>query len=148
MEMTPEQIATLRSPFDQLVGVTVETAAGDRVVARLPVDERLHQTGGIVHGGVYTTLVEGTAGLGATIWLAGEAIAVGVSNHTDFLRAVHAGALTAIATPLQRGRRLQLWQVVVTDDEDRLVAHGKVKLANLPRQPDAAPPAPPGAAQA
>lgn len=148
MEMTPEQIAALRSPFDELVGVTIEVAAADRVVARLTVQERLHQPGGIVHGGVYTTLVEGTAGLGATIWLAGEAVAVGVSNHTDFLRAVNAGALTAVATPLQRGRRFQLWQVMVTDDEDRLAAHGKVKLANLPRQPDATAPAPPGASEA
>lgn len=136
MEMTPEQLAALRSPFDELLGVVVESASPDRVVAHLPVQGHLHQPGGIVHGGVYATLVEGLAGLGAAVWLAGEGVPVGVSNHTDFLRAVRAGELTAVATPLQRGRRLQLWQVAVTDDQGRLVAHGKVKLANLP--PDGA----------
>ena len=131
MEMTAEQLADLRSPFDELMGATVVEASSERVVARLPVGDHLHQAGGIVHGGVYATLVEGTAGLGGTVWLAGQGAAVGVSNHTDFLRAVSAGELTAVATPLQRGRRLQLWEVAVSDADGRLVAHGTVKLFNL-----------------
>lgn len=134
MEPTPEQLAQLRSPFDELVGVTLEEASPDRAVTRLTVGDRLHQPGGVVHGGVYATMVEGTAGVGATVWLADRGVAVGVSNHTDFLRAVRSGTLRAVALPLQRGRRLQLWQVSVTDDEGRLVAHGSVKLANLSRQ--------------
>lgn len=132
MEITDEQPAQFRSPFDELIGVTLEEASPDRAVTRLAVGSHLHQPGGVVHGGVYATMVEGTAGVGATVWLADRGFAVGVSNHTDFLRPVRSGMLRAVAVPLQRGRRLQLWQVSVTDDEDRLVAHGSVKLANLP----------------
>lgn len=133
MDMGPEELAATRSPFDDLVGIVVEEASAERAVSRLPVGPRLHQPGGVVHGGAYATLVEVTASMGANVWLAGQAVAVGVSNHTDFLHAVRAGVLTAVATPLQRGTRLQLWQVSVTDTEDRLVAHGTVKLFNLPR---------------
>lgn len=134
MDVTAEQLAQFRSPFDQLVGVTLEEASPDRAVTRLTVGEQLHQPGGVVHGGVYATMVEGTAGVGASVWLAGRGVAVGVSNHTDFLRSVRSGELRAVAVPLQRGRRLQLWQVSVTDDAERLVAHGSVKLANLPTE--------------
>lgn len=132
MELSPEELAAHRSPFDDLLGVRLSAASGERVVASLTVRPELLQPHGLVHGGVYASVVEGTAALGANLWLGEEGAAVGVSNHTDFLRAVSEGELTAHATPLQRGRRLQLWQVTMTDESDRLVAHATVKLANLP----------------
>lgn len=132
MELSPEELAAYRSPFDELLGVRLSAASGERVVASLTVRPELLQPHGLVHGGVYASVVEGAAALGANLWLGEEGVAVGVSNHTDFLRAVSEGELTAHATPLQRGRRLQLWQVTMTDESDRLVAHATVKLANLP----------------
>lgn len=133
-ELTAEELAQWHSPFDEHVGVSFEQAAPDRAVCRLVVGAHLHQPGGVVHGGVYTTLVEVAASIGANVWLDGDGVAVGVSNHTDFLHAVRSGQLTAVATPVQRGRRLQLWQVAVTDGSGRLVAQGSVRLANLPRE--------------
>jgi uncharacterized protein (TIGR00369 family) len=56
---------------------------------------------------------------------------VGVSNQTDFLRSVRDGRLTATGTPIHRGRSQQLWLVEVTDEQDRLVARGQVRLQNL-----------------
>ena len=57
----------------------------------------------------------------------------GVSNQTDFLRAVRDGELTAVGTPVHRGRSQQLWQVEITDADERLVARGQVRLQNLSR---------------
>ena len=54
-----------------------------------------------------------------------------MSNQTDFLRAVRDGELTAVGTPVHRGRSQQLWQVEITDADDRLVARGQVRLQNL-----------------
>ena len=65
---------------------------------------------------------------------------VGVANQTDFLRAVTAGELTAVAVPIHQGRSQQLWQVVITDESERLVARGQVRLQNL-AAPQAAQPA-------
>jgi uncharacterized protein (TIGR00369 family) len=44
---------------------------------------------------------------------------------------VNSGRLTATATPIHRGRSQQLWQVAITDEQDRLVARGQVRLQNL-----------------
>ncbi len=61
----------------------------------------------------------------------GQGGAVGLENHTSFLRAVREGKLTATARPVVRGRRTQVWEAEVRDDEDRLVATGRVRLLCL-----------------
>lgn len=122
---------TYQSNFDDLLGLEMVQASGDRVIARLPVAPHLHQPTGIVHGGVHATLVETAASVGASLWLGDGRPAVGLSNHTDFLRSVSEGTLHVEALPVQQGRTLQLWRVEVTDDQGRPVASGRVRLMNL-----------------
>lgn len=121
------------SGFDDLVGLRVLSANGDGVVAELDIEAKHLQPGGIVHGGVYATLVETAASVGASLWLGEDGYAMGLANHTDFLRAVGEGTLRAEAVPVQRGRTLQLWEVLVTDEQERPIAHGKVRLMNQSR---------------
>ncbi|RKN13717.1 PaaI family thioesterase [Micromonospora musae] len=117
--------------FVELLGLKIDEATGDRVVIRWQVRPELHQPFGIQHGGVYCSVVETAASVGASLWLADRGTVVGVSNQTDFLRAVRDGELTAVGTPIHRGRSQQLWQVEITDDAERLVARGQVRLQNL-----------------
>jgi 1,4-dihydroxy-2-naphthoyl-CoA hydrolase len=119
----------------ELLGVRIEEASGDRVVAVCPVTPDLHQPYGLVHGGVYAALAETAASYGAATWLGDRGPTFGISNHTDFLRPVREGTLRAEATPLARGRTTQLWQVAISDDRGRLVAHGRVRLINLDAMP-------------
>ena len=130
-EGAPVDPQVMRSPFDELLGTERVEAGPDRVVARLEVDERHHQPTGVVHGGVYAAVIETVASVGATLALEGAGAAMGIGNHTQFLRATAAGAtLTFTAEPVQRGRTLQLWEVAVTDEHERAVAHGSVRLIN------------------
>ena len=55
----------------------------------------------------------------------------GVNNNTDFLRSIGSGMVYGTAEPIHRGRRQQLWLVTITDDNDRVVARGQVRLQNL-----------------
>ncbi|SCF23899.1 uncharacterized domain 1-containing protein [Micromonospora chokoriensis] len=116
-----------------LLGLTFKEASPDRVVITWQVRPELHQPYGILHGGVYCSVVETAASVGGGLWLADRGTVVGVSNQTDFLRAVRDGELTAVGTPVHRGRSQQLWQVEITDADDRLVARGQVRLQNLSR---------------
>jgi 1,4-dihydroxy-2-naphthoyl-CoA hydrolase len=124
----------------KLLGVRVEEASGDRVVLSCPVTSDLHQPFGLVHGGVHATLAETAATVGGALWFGDRGVVVGVSNHTDFLRAVREGELRAEATPLARGRTSQLWQVEISDGQGRLVAHAKVRLQNLAEESGAGSP--------
>jgi uncharacterized protein (TIGR00369 family) len=124
-------------PADQLggynrwLGLEVLEASGDRVVAVLDVRPDHHQPYGIVHGGVHSSLVETVASIGAAHWMGDRGQVVGVSNQTDFLRAVREDRLTATATPVHRGRLQQLWAVEIRSADDRLVARGQVRLQNI-----------------
>lgn len=118
--------------FDTVLGVRYVEASGDRVVAHWTVRPELQQPYGILHGGVYCSVVEGAASVGAALWFGERGRVVGVSNQTDFLRAVTEGDLTATAEPIHRGRLQQVWQVRIVDGRDRLVARGQVRLQNLP----------------
>ncbi|WP_167666580.1 PaaI family thioesterase [Micromonospora narathiwatensis] len=121
----------LTGGFVALLGLKFDEVSGDRVVIRWRVRPELHQPYGIQHGGVYCSVVETAASIGGAVWLGDQGQVVGVSNQTDFLRAVRDGELTAVGTPIHRGRSQQLWTVEITDDDGRLVARGQVRLQNL-----------------
>ncbi|MBL6279907.1 PaaI family thioesterase [Micromonospora fiedleri] len=125
------EMSELSTGFFALLGLEYGEASGDRVTVRWRVRPELLQPYGIQHGGVYCSVVETAASVGAGLWLGERGRVVGVSNQTDFLRPVGDGELTAVATPVHRGRSQQLWQVEITDAKDRLVARGQVRLQNL-----------------
>ena len=135
--MTAPDLAELQRGLIKLVGIRIEEATGDRVVLTCPVTPDLHQPYGLVHGGVHATLAETAASIAGALWFADRGKVVGISNHTDLLRAVRAGELRVVATPLARGRTTQLWQVEIGDDQGRLVAHAKVRLQNVAEAPGA-----------
>ncbi len=111
------------------IGLHFVEATPERVVATLTITEKHHQGYGIVHGGVYTAMIETLASLGAHLFAAqsGRTV-VGLENHTSFIRAIRSGQLTATATPITRGRRSQVWQCDVAAEDGRLVATGRVRL--------------------
>jgi uncharacterized protein (TIGR00369 family) len=117
--------------LDSLLGIEIVEASSSKVVLGFDVVPALHQPFGILHGGVHCAAVESAASMGAALWFGDRGTVVGVSNHTDFLRAVREGRLTATAEPIHRGGLQQLWLVNITDTDGRLVARGEVRLQNL-----------------
>ena len=115
------------------MGVTVTLATQDEVRAELTVGAGHLQGYGIVHGGVHCGLIESLASIGAYLFAQpkGQHV-VGLENNTSFIRAVRAGAkLRAVATPVTRGRKTQVWEARVLDEQDRVVAIGRVRLLCL-----------------
>jgi 1,4-dihydroxy-2-naphthoyl-CoA hydrolase len=119
------------SGLARTLGFHLDAAGPDRVVIGFTVGEQHLQPYGIVHGGVYCSVVEAAASIGGALWFGDRGQVVGVSNHTDFLRSAREGDLTGVATPIHRGRSQQLWLVEITDAADRLIARGEVRLQNL-----------------
>ena len=127
-----QMINARRGGYNESIGLTFERATVDEVVARIEVGPQHHQPYGVVHGGVYSSMVETVASVGAALNVMPDGRhTVGLENSTTFLRATREGSLTARATPLARGRRSHVWEVEVRDDEDRLVAKGRVRMLCL-----------------
>jgi 1,4-dihydroxy-2-naphthoyl-CoA hydrolase len=92
-----------------------------------------HTPLGIVHGALYCGAIETAASVGATLAVLDTGqVAVGVDNVTDFIRPVREGRLDVTARAVNQGRTLQLWEVEITGEQGRLVARGRVRLANRP----------------
>lgn len=123
-------------PFGDFLGLRVKEASGDEVVGTWSAEPRLHQPYGIVHGGVHCSVVETLASIGAALWFGERGQVVGVTNSTDFFKAVSEGDLVSVARPLHRGRSQQVWLVETTDASGRTVARGQVRLQNLSRPPE------------
>lgn len=114
--------------------IELTDASVDHCEGRIEINENHKQPYGVVHGGVYCTLIETLASTGAALWAMeqGMAGAMGLSNKTDFLKATTDGVILGKATPIHRGRTQQLWQVDITRESDgRLVAQGQVRLQNV-----------------
>jgi 1,4-dihydroxy-2-naphthoyl-CoA hydrolase len=114
-----------------LLGMRIDELTADRVVITIDIGPQHLQPFGIVHGGVHCAVVETAASMGASTWFGDRGSVVGVSNQTDFIRALQEGILTGIASPIHRGRSQQLWMVEITDEQSRLVARGQVRVQNL-----------------
>ena len=110
-----------QSAFMRLLGVHFDQLGGERVTGWFEVGADHHQPWGLVHGGVFTAVIETFATTGAyqAVKDRGQ-LAVGVTNVTDFLR------------PQREGRTQQLWQVVLSRAQDgKAVARGQVRLQNI-----------------
>lgn len=115
-------------PFDDLVGLRWDLISPDRVEASLAVGPDHLQPTGVVHGGVYCTLVEavGSTGSIANVAAKGQS-AMGVHNATSFVRPTTSGRLTAVATAIHLGRTQHLWDVRISRDDGRLAAKGELR---------------------
>ena len=120
------------SPFVAAMKFEVTEATGTRVTGYVDLGPDQHTPWGVVHGGLYCSVVESAASIGAsTAVLEHGQFAVGVNNNTDFLRASTEGRLDVVAEPIQQGRTQQLWQVLLTRPDGKLVARGQVRLQNV-----------------
>ncbi len=121
-----------RGGFNTLIGLEFTSASYEKVCAKVPVKPELYQPYGLVHGGVYASIIETLASVGAAMnALPLERTTVGLENCTSFLKGVRSGALHGEAVPLTRGKRTHVWEVSITDDEERLVASGRVRMICL-----------------
>ena len=120
--------------FDKHLGLEIVSATQDEVVGRFEVTPHLLQPYGLLHGGVLCSVVETLGSVAGAVWFGERGNVVGTSNHTNFLRGLREGVLTGTATPIHRGRTQQLWTVDIRDEQDRLVAKGELRVANLAKE--------------
>ena len=115
-----------RHSIHELLDVEVLEAGSERVVMRLPVDWRVHQPYGILHGGVSALLAESAASYGAALAAGPERSVVGIELNASHLRSVRDGHLTAEATPVRVGRTIQVWRIALADDDGRAGLRGSL----------------------
>jgi uncharacterized protein (TIGR00369 family) len=121
-----------RGGFEVAMGLRFTRITPDEVECEVPVGPHLVQPYGLVHGGVYASIIETLASVGAALdAMARNQTAVGLENTTSFVRAVRSGKLIGLARPVHRGRATQVWEVEVRGDDGKLAATGRVRMLCL-----------------
>jgi len=116
--------------FDRLYGLELLDMAEDEVRAQVEVRDELLQPGGLVHGGVFASIAESIASIATwkAVNDAGRTV-LGISNQTSFIRPITGGTMHAVAHPRHKGRTTWVWEVEITDDDDRLCALVRMTIA-------------------
>ena len=119
--------------FDRLYGLEFDALSDREVAVHVPIAEKHKQPMGIVHGGLYATIAEWIATIAAVVSVAGEGnTALGLSNHTSFIRPIAHGSVRAVGRRRHCGRTTQVWDVEISDDDGRPCALSRVTIAIRP----------------
>jgi uncharacterized protein (TIGR00369 family) len=124
-----------RHDIHELLDVEVLEAESTRVVLRLPVTWKVHQPYGILHGGVSALLAESAASIGGSFASPPGHTVVGIELNANHVRSMREGVLTAVATPVHAGRRIQVWNIDLTDEDGRTICVSRCTLAVI-KAPD------------
>jgi 1,4-dihydroxy-2-naphthoyl-CoA hydrolase len=109
-------------PFAGQLGLVLDEASPDRVIARLDWAPHLCTSGGMMHGGVLMALADTAGALVAFLGLPEGATTATITSTSQLFRPVSSGSVRAVAVPLHRGRTTVTVQTSLYDSAQRLAA--------------------------
>ena len=128
--MTGFPVDAIAGTFDAVIGLVIDSADEEEVRAHVDVRDELKQPAGLVHGGVFASIAESITSMATYFGVAADGkSAQGLSNQTSFLRPVFEGTIHAVARRKHRGRTTWVWEVEISDDEERLCALVRMTIA-------------------
>lgn len=112
-----------------LLDIRFERLTGDALEATMPVDNRTHQPFGLLHGGASVVLAETLGSVAGYLCTEGDEKVVGVEVNANHLRSVRSGRVRGVCKALHAGRRHQVWQIEIFDEQDRLCCTSRLTTA-------------------
>jgi len=114
--------------------ITFTDFDGKQLTAQMPVNPLVHQPMGLLHGGATAALAESVGSTASHVVLNRDDIEVrGIELSINHLRSKKEGVITATAKPIHLGRTTHLWEIIITDEEGKLIAHSKLTNIVLPK---------------
>ncbi|UJH67121.1 PaaI family thioesterase [Allomuricauda sp. SCSIO 65647] len=105
------------------------------LVAKMPVNRRVHQPDGVLHGGATVALAESVGSAASYIFLDAQKFFVrGIEIAANHVRSIQEGFVYARASIIHKGKTTQLWEIKVTDEEGQLVSNCKLTTIALPKK--------------
>lgn len=118
-----------RDGLGKTLGIEFVEATPERVVARMVITPHLHQPFGFLHGGASVALAETVASVGGFLNCPPGKVAFGQEINANHLRSRREGTLIAVARPIHIGRSNQVWQIEISDEQEKLICVSRCTLA-------------------
>lgn len=127
----------IKGTIIEALGIETLELTADKVVCTMPVNEKTKQPFGLLHGGASVVLAETVASIGA--WASidqDNEVAMGMEINANHLRSVGQGIVTAVGMPLHKGRSSAVWEIKITDEQQRLVCISRCTVAIAKKRKD------------
>ncbi|EIJ68794.1 hotdog fold thioesterase [Pasteurella bettyae] len=111
------------------LGIKISAFGDNWIEATMPVDQRTKQPFGLLNGGLSVALAESLGSLAGNLCLEPHQVAVGSEINASHLRPTYSGLVTARATPIKLGKTLQVWQIDISNDENKLCCTTRLTLS-------------------
>lgn len=119
----------------EYIGISITEVGDNFLKATMPVDHRTVQPMGILHGGASVALAETLGSIAANLVVDSEKkYCVGLDINANHIRAAKKGFVTGVAKPFHIGSSTQVWNIEITDEENRLVCISRLTMAVLERK--------------
>lgn len=114
----------------QNIGIEFIEMGDDYLIARMPVDERTRQPDGILHGGASAALAETLGSVASRLCLDDPSkISVGLELNANHIRPVKEGYVYGTVRPVNIGRKIHIWDIRITNEENKLVCVSRLTLS-------------------
>ena len=133
-ELVENLLGSVKPNMATMMGIKFSKLTKDECIASMPVNESTVQPFRVLHGGASVALAETLASVGAWLHLPKDKTAVGVEINANHHRPVmEGGKVSAVASPLQVGRNMQVWEIKITDQKKRLICTSRCTIAIIDR---------------
>ena len=105
-------------------------AGEDFLKAKMPVNSRVHQPMGLLHGGASVALAESVGSVASLMFINPEKQEVrGIEISANHLRSKREGTVFCTAKIIHKGASIHLWEIRIVDENDKLIS--LCKLSNM-----------------
>jgi len=106
----------------------------DYLVATMPVNERVHQPMGLLHGGATVSLAESVGSMASHLFIDTKKFeARGIEISANHVKSKRKGVVTATARIIHKGKMTHLWEIKIVDEEGKLISICKLTNIILPK---------------
>ena len=121
-----------KKSLSEHLGIQFTEVGNDFLTATMPVDHRTVQPMGIMHGGASCALAE-TVGSAYCVDQ-NLYVCVGLDININHIRPVKSGSVKGIARPIHLGKKTQVWEIKIFNEQNKIVSVSRLTLAVLEKQ--------------
>ncbi|MBT3479339.1 MAG: hotdog fold thioesterase [Candidatus Marinimicrobia bacterium] len=112
------------------LGIEITDIGSDYICGKMPVDERTVQPFGLLHGGASAALAETLGSIAGGIQVNRDTqTVVGIEINCNHLRSARDGWVYGKAMPIKLGRKIQVWNIEIKNEDEKMVAVSRLTLA-------------------
>ena len=125
----------IQNTMTSTIGIEITDIGDDFICGKMPVDERTTQPFGLLHGGASVALAEtlGSIGGGIKVYKNNETV-VGIEINANHLKSARDGWVYGKATPIRIGKKIQVWNIEIINEDDDLICVSRLTLAVIPKK--------------